>query len=120
MSAARPALLFDLDGTLTDNYPGISRSIVYALERMGLGVPDDASLRSCIGPPMRESFRWLLGTDDAAAIEDAISLYRERYADVGWRENLVYDGIADALPGLAAQSPLSCAPRSPRSMPVAS
>jgi phosphoglycolate phosphatase len=98
--------MFDLDGTLTDNYPGITRSIVYALERMGGGVPDDASLRRCMGPPLRESFRWLLDTDDAAAIEDAISLYRERYADVGWRENIVYDGIADALPRLAAHSPL--------------
>ena len=34
MTAAKDALLFDLDGTLTDNFVGIARSIAYALERL--------------------------------------------------------------------------------------
>ncbi len=100
------ALLFDLDGTLTDNYPGISRSIAYALGAMGVEIPDAALLRRCVGPPLRESFRHLLDTGDAAVVEQAIALYRERYADVGWRENVVYDGIEDALASLAEQSPI--------------
>ena len=29
------AILFDLDGTLTDSGPGITKSVAYALERMG-------------------------------------------------------------------------------------
>lgn len=98
-------LLFDLDGTLTDNFPGITRSIAYALERLDVPLPDPAALRRCVGPPLRETFAWLLGTDEAAAIEAAIALYRERYGDVGWRENIVYDGIDDALATLA-QAPL--------------
>ena len=101
MTGAARALLFDLDGTLTDNYLGISRSIVYALERLGTDIPDAATLRRCVGPPLRESFRWLLDTDDATLVEQAIGLYRERFADVGWRENVVYDGIADAFAALA-------------------
>ena len=96
------ALLFDLDGTLTDNFLGIARSIRYALERLGAGDPDEATLRRCVGPPLRVSFSELLGTDEPAAIEDAIALYRERFADLGWRENVVYDGIPDALAALAA------------------
>lgn len=95
-------LLFDLDGTLTDNYPGITRSIAYALDRLGVPLPDAGELRRCVGPPLRESFAWLLGTDDPLAIEGAIALYRERYGDVGWRENLVYDGVDDVLATLAA------------------
>ena len=106
MTGARRALLFDLDGTLTDNYLGISRSIVYALERMSNAVPDEAAFRRCMGPPLRESFAWLLDTDDAEAIERAIGLYRERYADVGWRENVVYEGVEQALAALAEQSPI--------------
>lgn len=94
---AADALLFDLDGTLSDNYPGITRSILHALERLGAGHPGDAALRRCMGPPLRESFAWLLDTDDPALIEQAIVHYRERYADVGWRENVVYDGIGEAL-----------------------
>jgi len=96
-------LLFDLDGTLTDNYPGITRSIVYALDRMGAREPADAALRRCMGPPLRESFAWLLDTADTAQIEQAIAFYRERYAEIGWRENTVYDGVADALATLAGR-----------------
>lgn len=101
-----PPLLFDLDGTLTDNFPGIARSILYALERMSCAAPDEASLRRCVGPPLRESFARLLATDDAEVVEQAIALYRERYADVGWRENVVYDGVADALAAAAQASPI--------------
>ena len=95
-------LLFDLDGTLTDNYLGIARSILHALERLGADAPDEATLRRCVGPPLRVSFAALLDTDEPAAIEQAIALYRERFADLGWRENVVYDGIPEALAALAA------------------
>lgn len=101
MSAA-PTLLFDLDGTLTDNSTGIARSIAFALDRLGVAVPDAQTLRRCVGPPLRESFAWLLDTDEAGAIEQAIALYRERFADLGWRENVVYDGVPEMLETLAA------------------
>lgn len=97
-------LLVDLDGTLTDNYPGISRSILFALDRLGHAPPDPAELRTCVGPPLRSSFARLLDTQDSDIIEQAIALYRERFADVGWRENIVYEGIADAVPLLARQA----------------
>jgi phosphoglycolate phosphatase len=102
VTAAAPALLFDLDGTLTDNSVGIARSIAYALDRLGIPVPDEGTLRRCMGPPLRESFAWLLDSDDRDAIELAICCYRERFADVGWRENVVYAGIPEVLAGLAA------------------
>jgi phosphoglycolate phosphatase len=101
MTGVARALLFDLDGTLTDNYLGISRSIVYALQRLETSIPDAETLRRCVGPPLRDSFRWLLDTDDAAVVEQAIVLYRERFADIGWRENVVYDGMAEAFAMLA-------------------
>lgn len=95
-------LLLDLDGTLTDNYPGISRSIAYALTRLGAPVPGEDVLRRCIGPPVRESLAWLLDDGDPAAVEAALVLYRERYGDVGWRENVVYDGVPQMLDRLSA------------------
>ena len=36
-------------------------------------------------------------------IERALALYRERYADVGWQENVVYAGVDAAVAGLAAR-----------------
>jgi phosphoglycolate phosphatase len=97
------ALLFDLDGTLTDNHRGIAASIRYALARLDAPIPNDAALRSRVGPPLRETFAHLLETNDEMRIELAIGYYRERFADVGWQENVVYDGIVDLLAALVAQ-----------------
>ncbi|MEO5764554.1 MAG: HAD hydrolase-like protein [Casimicrobiaceae bacterium] len=90
-------LLFDLDGTLTDNYAGIAASILHALRCLDAPTPPDAALHSCVGPPLRESFARLLDTPDSATIERAVAHYRERFSDVGWKENVAYAGVADAL-----------------------
>lgn len=95
--APRLTVLFDLDGTLTDPKPGITRSIGYALERMNCSAPDPDSLVWCIGPPLRGSFARLLASDDPQTIEKAIALYRERFSDVGLLENELYEGIPEAL-----------------------
>src|SRR5437773_1987675 len=100
---ANRALLFDLDGTLTDNFSGIAASIRYALARLNAPIPNDAALCSCVGPPLRETFARFLETNNEARIELAIGYYRERFADIGWQENVVYDGIVDLLPALVAQ-----------------
>ena len=92
-------IYFDLDGTLTDPYEGITKSIVHALQRFDVPVPADEQLASYIGPSLRETFAELVGHDNS---ERALALYRERYADVGWRENTPYYGIHDVLETLAS------------------
>jgi phosphoglycolate phosphatase len=94
------AIYFDLDGTLTDPKPGITRSIQYALQKLGHHtVPTEDELTWCIGPPLRASFAKILGADDHA--DRAVSLYRERFSDVGLYENGVYDGIGEVLTTLS-------------------
>jgi phosphoglycolate phosphatase len=88
------ALLLDLDGTLTDPKLGITNCIHYALGRMGLTPPPADELHWVIGPPLHESFRKLVGNDDA---ERALAIYRERYGTLGMYENEIYPGIADAV-----------------------
>jgi phosphoglycolate phosphatase len=100
---ATATLLLDLDGTLTDNYAGISRSILHALACLGVERASDTELKRCMGPPLRHSFARLLSTDDSVLIERAIALYRERYAVEGWCENKVYPGIDAALAALDAR-----------------
>jgi len=90
------AIYFDLDGTLTDPKPGITRSIQYALRKLDHHtIPTEDELTWCIGPPLRASFAKILGTEDSADL--AVSLYRERFSDTGLYENGVYDGIGDVL-----------------------
>ena len=87
-------VFFDLDGTLSDPKIGITKSIQYALERLDVPVPATDELLWCIGPPLRASFVELV---DEARADQAVSLYRERFGDVGLYENDLYDGIAETL-----------------------
>ena len=89
------AIYFDLDGTLTDPKPGITGSIQYALQKLDLPVPSQDELTWCIGPPLRGSFVTMLGGEKLADL--AVSLYRERFADVGLYENSLYPDIKDVL-----------------------
>lgn len=93
-------IFFDLDGTLTNPKPGITRSIQYALERLSLAVPSEDELTWCIGPPLHASLKKLTGTD--ALADQALLLYRERFSDVGLFENEAYAGIVDTLTTIAA------------------
>jgi phosphoglycolate phosphatase len=92
-------IYFDLDGTLTDPYDGITRCIVYALEKLGFPRPDDDYLYSCIGPPLWDTFPELVGDE---LTKQAVALYRERFVEVGWQENEPYAGIHDALEAIAS------------------
>jgi phosphoglycolate phosphatase len=96
MTQARLTALVDLDGTLTDPYPGISASILYALERLERPAVDEHALRAAIGPPLEGSFAAMLG-GDAVLARQALGHYRERFGTVGLYENTVFDGIPDAL-----------------------
>ena len=96
------AVLFDLDGTLTESEPGIVNSVKYALEKMGAPEVSMDQLRSFIGPPLFESFM-RVGMFNEADAKKAVELYRERFSVVGWKENSVYPGIAQLLRALKKQ-----------------
>ena len=95
--AAQPALLFDLDGTLTDPFVGITRSVQYAMQKLGRMAPLADDLRWCIGPPLKSAFATLLETNDEAAMDEGVPLYRERYSMIGKFENSLIEGIPDML-----------------------
>ena len=86
-------VLFDLDGTLTDPKPGITRCIQYALSELGYKPPDANELLWCIGPPLKSSFSQLLQTSDDTLLEEAILLYRSRFSTIGLFENRLHDII---------------------------
>ena len=93
------AILFDLDGTLTDSGEGITKSVQYALEKVGKPEPDLQKLRIFVGPPLLEQFQEYARIDEETA-RKAVEIYRERYAPVGIYENELYPGIPEMLSGL--------------------
>ena len=92
-------ILFDLDGTVTDPYLGISKSIAYALEKMKSPALDAQTLATFIGPPLLQSFQDICGFTEQQA-HKALGYYRERFASKGLYENSVYPGIPDLLSSL--------------------
>lgn len=101
------AVLFDLDGTLTESAPGIMRSAGYAARKLGYSDFDPEVLRRFIGPPLFESFQAIFGMDDAQALR-AVEYYREDFDAVGWSVNSVYMGIPVLLRALKRQGVQIC------------
>ena len=78
--------LFDLDGTLTDPFEGITNSIVYALGKFGITVDDKKDLIDFIGPPLVDSFGKFYGFDSEKSVK-AVEYYREYFSVKGIYEN---------------------------------
>lgn len=89
-------ILFDLDGTLTDPRGGITKSVQYALSKMGIEEPDLTALEHFIGPPLYDEFRRCYDFDDTQA-KQAVAAYRERFSVHGWKENILFDGVPTML-----------------------
>ena len=100
MPRPRPALLVDLDGTLTDPAEGIIGCFRQALESVGRTAPPATELGWIIGPPLRGCFAEFLGAGGDP--EQALKAYRSRYSTGGLFEAVVYDGVDDALAKLRA------------------
>lgn len=90
------AILFDLDGTLTESGEGITKSVQYALEKLGKPVPPLEELRVFVGPPLMEQFMKYADLDEEGA-RLAVKYYRERYSTVGIFENRPYPGVEEML-----------------------
>ena len=95
------AILFDLDGSLTDSGEGIINCAILALEHFGLPIPSREEMRVFVGPPLHESFiKHGVPADQA---DEAVRIYRSRYIPIGKFENTPYPGIREMLEALKAE-----------------
>lgn len=94
------AVIFDLDGTLTDSAPGLLASFRHMHEQLGWPVPDDAVLRSWLGPPMVTILRDQ--GHDEASVEQAAEVFRGYLVERGFAQQQLFDGVEDLLDGLHA------------------
>ena len=89
--------LFDLDGTLTDPYMGITTSILHSLTYYPhIAAPTREELKPFIGPPLYASYMKYFDMDEKTANE-AVAHYREYYSVKGKFENALYEGIKELL-----------------------
>ena len=87
-------LLFDVDGTLIDSFPGIRHGFLVGLEAVGWDIPDEEFISRIPGPPMPETMR-ALGMS-AETVERAMRAYSDYMSGEGWQRFEVYPGM-DAL-----------------------
>ena len=88
-------ILFDLDGTLTNPFEGITKSVQYALASFGIEEKQE-NLKKFIGPPLKYAFMEYYNFSEDKAVE-AVKKYRERFSVKGLYENDLYDGIPKLL-----------------------
>ncbi|MDR3198269.1 MAG: HAD family hydrolase [Planctomycetaceae bacterium] len=96
-------ILFDLDGTLTNPFEGITNSIKYSLEKFGIAENNKERLKQFIGPPLEKSFMEYYCFDKNTA-QKAVRYYREYFVEKGIYENILYKGIGNVLEELNNQN----------------
>ena len=89
-------ILFDLDGTISRSAEGIRTSLEYAINELGVPVPDLDDYTRYIGPPLIDTMKNMVGLDDERA-EIGARLYRRYYSKRGIYLNHAYDGIEEML-----------------------
>lgn len=97
-------LIFDLDGTISEPAEGIAGSINYALEQSGHAPIDAAHISQYIGPPLDKVFRTIVGfaVDSNNLLNDLVQNYRIHYNEVGYSQNVLFEGIPAALEAIRA------------------
>ena len=93
------AVLFDLDGTVSDSAPGILSALRHAFAVNGLPAMDGQTERGLLGPPFYESLPPLIGAEKVPGV---IAAYREHYVGGAMYDTRVFDGIEGVLTALRA------------------
>ena len=86
-------VLFDLDGTISNSSEGVIGCFQHTLKELTGYYSDEPSIIKLIGTPIQAIFSDLLQTNDEQLITRAISIYREKYAEIGVTGNIIYSGI---------------------------
>lgn len=100
----KKAILFDLDGTLTDSGEGIINCAQYAFQQMGYPVPPREDMGVFVGPPLWDTFE-KFGIPKERT-DEAVQIFRSRYVPIGKFENTPYPGIRELLEALGAEGNL--------------
>jgi len=92
MNKKYKSILFDIDGTLIFSHKGLIGGYKYALENIGMIIPDESTLQKCMGPSPRVSLKEILNVPDDK-LELAYILNRGYVYTRGYAEFDIIEGM---------------------------
>ena len=119
LTSSPDIVLLDLDGTITDSYPGILRCLTLALPSIDLGHLTENQIRAFLGPPLHYTLGEVYGKTKEE-IDAFVVVYRSHYFGGGEYEFEVFPGMAELIVdlgnsdiklGLATAKPIPSAER---------
>lgn len=96
----RPALVFDLDGTLVDSLTDIVKSFVAAFEALGLEAPPEEEARSLVGLTLEDMYARFA---PAELVDDLCRAYRDHYPRHYTDNTAPFPGVTEALAELRSR-----------------
>ncbi len=105
MSKKYKYVFFDLDGTISNSYEGIARSLDATFAHFGIKV-DKALYRRYIGPPLSDTFRLYFDTPEK--VSEVVNWFRDNYVEGDIFRNPVYEGIPETMKSLKERGYILC------------
>lgn len=105
MSKKYKYVFFDLDGTISNSYEGIARSLDATFAHFGIKV-DKALYRRYIGPPLSDTFRLYFDTPEK--VSEVVNWFRDNYVEGDIFRNPVYEGIPETIKTLKERGYILC------------
>ena len=86
-------VFFDLDGTISNSYEGIARSLDATFGHYGINV-DKSLYPGYIGPPLSDTFKLYFPPEK---VGEVVAWFRDNYVKGDIFRNPVYDGIPEVM-----------------------
>ncbi|MDJ1370725.1 haloacid dehalogenase [Gulosibacter molinativorax] len=90
------AVLWDLDGTISDSAAGIIEAMRKTYDVFRMPIPSDDTLLSYVGPPIIDSFK-AEHLDDQIEILHALETYREIHEESGLVDSPAFAGLPELV-----------------------
>ena len=110
----KPAILFDLDGTLLDTLQDLIDSTNATLAHFGYPLRTAEEVRQFVGNGARRLFELALPEGSSpAAVEEALAWFKEYYPAHSQIKTKPYDGILEALEEIRKEFPVAVVSNKP-------
>ena len=115
------ALLFDLDGTLADTAPDLTRALNRVLNSFDFPAVTVENTRNWIGNGIRRLLEQALAAEGKKKVspefvDQGVALFEPFYAEMVWTDSVCYPGVVDGLAELRRMGyKMGCVTNKPRS-----